>query len=71
MNNPTELVSLRELARRTGMHVDTVRQWRDRDGLPVYALGPQRQAVIWGEFEDWLRSRAVRNRTDSPMHEVA
>lgn len=63
----TELVSLRELARRTGTHVDTVRQWRDRDGLPVYALGPQRQAVVWGEFIDWLRSHPVRNQTASAM----
>lgn len=63
----TELVSLRELARRTGMHVDTVRQWRDRDGLPVYAIGPQRHAVLWSEFMDWLRSHSVQNRTESHL----
>lgn len=64
---PTELVSLRELARRTGLHVDTVRKWRDRDGLPVYALGPQRQAVVWSEFIDWLNARSVQYRTVSAM----
>ena len=67
MSQDSELVSLRELARRTGTHVHTVQKWRDRDGLPVYALGPQRQAVVWGEFMDWLRSHPVRNDTASPM----
>lgn len=62
-----ELVSLRELARRTGTHVDTVRRWRDRDGLPVYALGPQRQAVVWDEFVEWLKAHRVQNQTASPM----
>jgi uncharacterized protein YjcR len=63
----TELLSLRELARRTGCHVATVRQWRDRDGLPVYAIGPQRQAVVWSEFIEWLKSHPVRNNTESAM----
>lgn len=66
----TELVSLRELSRRTGVHVHTVQRWRDRDGLPVYALGPQRQAVVWGEFVDWLKAHSVRNDTVSPMREA-
>ena len=57
--NPVELVSLRELARRTGVCINTVRQWRDRDGLPVHALGPQRQAVVWGEYERWLNSKLI------------
>jgi hypothetical protein len=65
MERDTELVSLRELARRTGKDVDTVRRWRDRDGLPVYALGPQSQAVVWGEYLAWLRSRSLQNRTES------
>lgn len=67
MSEPTELLSLRELARRSGVHVHTVQKWRDRDGLPVYALGPQRQAVVWGEFLEWLHARPVRNDTVSPM----
>lgn len=56
-----ELVSLRELARRTGKKLDTVRKWRDREGLPVYALGPRRQAVVWGEYVEWLHSRRVQD----------
>lgn len=61
----TELLSLRELARRTGHHEQTVRQWRDRDGMPVYALGPHRQAVLWSEFLDWLKARRVPTRARS------
>lgn len=68
MRNDAELVSLRELARRTGMNIDTVRKWRDRDGLPCYRLSRRRQAVIWGEYVEWLRARAVQNRTISAMH---
>lgn len=56
---PTELVSLRELARRTGKDVDTVRRWRDEEGLPVYSLGQNQQAVVWCEYESWLRARRV------------
>lgn len=61
-----ELLSLRELARRTGTNVDTVRKWRDRDGLPVYSLSRQRHAVLWSEFEEWLRSRRVSAQSDTP-----
>lgn len=64
----TELLSLRELARRTGAHVDTVRKWRDTEGLPVYALGPRRQAVLWSEFMEWLHSRSVQDRTIQATH---
>ena len=64
----TELLSLRELARRTGKDVDTVRKWRDREGLPVYSIGPHRQAVLWDEFVAWLHSRRVQDRTISAMH---
>lgn len=61
----TELLSLRELARRSGVHVQTVQQWRDRDGLPVYSVGPQRHAVVWGEFLAWLHSHRVQTHTHS------
>jgi hypothetical protein len=64
----TELLSLRELARRTGKDVDTVRRWRDQEGLPVYSLGPRRQAVLWAEFMTWLQSRRLQDRTRSAMH---
>lgn len=57
----TQLLSLRELARRTGHHEQTVRQWRDRDGMPVYSLGGI-QAVIWSEFLEWLKARRVETR---------
>ena len=61
----TELLSLRELARRTGFDKDTVRRWRDDEGLAVYDLGPHRQAVLWSEFLEWLHSRRIQNRTES------
>lgn len=59
MSESTELLSLRELARRTGHHEQTVRRWRDRDGMPVYRIG-ERQAVIWSEFIAWLKSHPVQ-----------
>lgn len=61
----TELLSLRELARRTGFDKDTVRRWRDEEGLAVYDLGAHRQAVLWGEFLEWLEARRRQNRTES------
>ena len=41
-----EIVSLRELARRIGKDVDTVRRWRDELDMPVYDLGRHRQALL-------------------------
>lgn len=61
----TELLSLRELARRIGKDVDTVRRWRDEEGLPVYSLGREQQAVMWGEFREWLDSRRVPTPSDT------
>jgi transposase-like protein len=65
----SELISLSELARRIGVDVDTVRKWRDREGLPVYALGAQRHAVLWTEYTAWLNARRVVPRgTDAIGH---
>lgn len=63
-----EIVSLRELARRIGKDVDTVRRWRDQLGLPVYDLGANRQGVLWTEFVGWLEGRRLQDRTSSAMH---
>ncbi len=68
MDASTELVSLRELARRIGKDVDTVRRWRDQLDLPVYDLGSHRQGVLWCEFVVWLQSRRLQDRTSSAMH---
>lgn len=61
-----EIVSLRELARRIGKDVDTVRRWRDELDMPVYDLGRHRQGVIWVEFLEWIGTRR-QNRTSSAM----
>lgn len=55
-----ELVSLREVARRTGVCPRTVRRWRDRDDLPVYSIGGL-QVVMWVEFSEWLREHKFRS----------
>ena len=55
----TELLSLRELARRTGVSTREARRWRDEEGLRVYQTGRRRQAVLWGDFLAWLESRRV------------
>lgn len=67
MSEPDELISLRELASRISVNVNTVRRWRDCYGLPVYALGPRRQAVVWGEFFEWLHARQVQTKTNEAM----
>jgi hypothetical protein len=69
MSPETELICLSELARRTGKDVDTVRKWRDRDGLRVYAVGGL-QVVLWGEFMAWLDSRCTHNRSKSVEHTI-
>lgn len=55
----TELLSLRELARRTGASLHEVRRWRDSEGLRVYQTGRRRQSVLWSDFCNWLTERAV------------
>lgn len=64
MSHELELLSLREVARRTGHHEQTVRRWRDRDGMPVYRIG-ERQAVIWSEFIVWVKSHPVQDHAKS------
>jgi hypothetical protein len=59
--SPTTILSLRELARRTGMNVNAVRRWRDEQGLRVYKLDRRRQAVLWSDFCEWLQSREIEN----------
>ena len=63
----TELVSLRELARRIGKNVATVRKWRDREGLPVHRIG-KCQCVLWSQYQEWLDTKLIQNRTSSLMH---
>ena len=50
-----ELVSLRELSRRTGISMPTLRGYRDREGLPVYRFDKRRQIVILSEWWAWVR----------------
>ena len=54
-----ELVSLRELSRRTGIDLKTLRGLRDSDGMPVYRIDKRRQLVILGEFWDWFRAHRL------------
>lgn len=62
----TELLSLRELARRTSISKDEIRRWRDEENMPVYQSGKRRQAVIWSEFWEWMRSRKRHPGTPPP-----
>jgi DNA-binding transcriptional regulator YhcF (GntR family) len=55
-----ELVSLRELARRTGISCITLAQMRDFDGMPVYQLTRRKQLVVMREFWDWFRAHKVK-----------
>jgi len=56
-----DLISLRELARRTGVSLREARRWRDEEGMPAYRTGKRRQSVVWQEFKEWLKSRSVAN----------
>lgn len=57
-----ELVSLRELAQRTGISQPTLRKLRDEQGMPVYKLTKRRQVVVMHEFWDWFRAHRVLKR---------
>lgn len=61
MSEPCELVSLRELSRRTGLSEPHLRKLRDESGMPVYRIGRRTQSVIWSEFVEWVRSHRVSN----------
>jgi hypothetical protein len=50
-----ELVSLRELSRRTGLDPKTIRELRDRGGMPVYQITKRRQLVVLEEWWGWFR----------------
>lgn len=56
---PTEMISLRELSRRTGIGLKTLRKLRDNQGLPVYRIGKRRQTVIASEWWEWVRSHRL------------
>jgi len=54
-----ELVSLRELSRRTGIDLKTLRGLRDHSGMPVYRITKRRQLVILGEWWGWFRAHRL------------
>lgn len=58
----SDLLSLRELARRTGISPTTLRALRDTGELPVYQIGKRRQLVIMSEFWAWFRKHRVSAR---------
>lgn len=60
-----ELVSLRELSRRTGLSEPHLRKLRDEAGMPVYRIGLRTQSVIWSEFVAWVRSHRVESQRNA------
>lgn len=59
MEGVTELVSLRELSRRTGLDPKTLRELRDKAGMPVYRITKRRQLVVLAEWWVWFRDHPV------------
>lgn len=55
-----ELVSLRELSKRTGFGEPFLRKLRDTEGMPVYQIGKRRQTVIVEEFWAWFHSHRIQ-----------
>ena len=58
-----ELLTRKELARRLRVHVSTVDNWRDNQGLPAMVRG-NRVFFDWAEVKAWLRTgpKKVRRR---------
>ena len=58
-----ELLTRKELARRLRVHVSTVDNWRDKQGLPAMVRG-NRVFFDWAEVKAWLRTgpKKVRRR---------
>lgn len=58
-----ELLTRKELARRLRVHVSTVDNWRDEQGLPAMVRG-NRVFFDWAEVKAWLRTgpKKVRRR---------
>lgn len=55
-----ELVSLRELSRRTGLSMHELRRLRDEDRMPVYRFPHRRrQLVCLAEFRAWVRTHSI------------
>lgn len=52
-----ELISLRELSRRTSLSQKEVARLRDEEGLPFYVLGRRWQRVLVPEVMAWLADR--------------
>jgi hypothetical protein len=48
------LVSLRELARQTGLSIEEITRMRDECGLPVYRVMRKKQLVRLDEFWEWF-----------------
>lgn len=62
MSENVEIVSLRELSRRTGLSEPHLRMLRDEAGMPVYQIGRRRQSVIIDEFWAWFRAHRVQKQ---------
>ena len=54
-----ELVSLRELSRRTGLDHKTLRDLRDNAAMPVYRITRRRQLVVLSEWYEWFRAHRL------------
>jgi predicted site-specific integrase-resolvase len=54
------LLSLKRVAEALGVHVNTVRNYMTRCGLPWVALSPRRIAIDARDLERWI---AARKRT--------
>ena len=50
-----ELVSLRELHRRTGLSEPELRRLVREQGLPCYKVSKRRRVVLVSEFLEWLK----------------